>query len=241
MLIGMLLIALCAAIYWMRSYDKQMIAKKHPVAHEDRGPAGKSNVDAPAHTQGDVAPPTPILEESEGTIPIPKPTLSQLIAKAQGRPIPQPAPKPYFPPKIELPPMPQWQIQQVGSGDIASAHHWDAPGFFDYPVAGTSHYREALKTMAGHHGDDDARRQCTAILMPENANPHDNEAIAVYIGGEIIGHMHAEDAHELRCKLTDAGLDDQNTSCDALIIGGGLKDGRRKFHGVRLDLNLYED
>ncbi|HEX4733549.1 MAG TPA: HIRAN domain-containing protein [Thermoleophilaceae bacterium] len=56
-------------------------------------------------------------------------------------------------------------------------------------VAGTSHYQEALRPLSGRKGDEQVRVQRVALLVPEPDNPHDPNAIAVTIDGQLVGYL----------------------------------------------------
>lgn len=60
----------------------------------------------------------------------------------------------------------------------------------DLRVAGTSHYQENLWRLAGKKsGGERAQRAVTALLVAEDANSYDRNAIAVWIDGLQVGHL----------------------------------------------------
>ena len=56
-------------------------------------------------------------------------------------------------------------------------------------VAGTSHYQEALRALSARQGDEVVRVEKVALLVPEPDNPHDPNAIAVTIDGQLVGYL----------------------------------------------------
>jgi hypothetical protein len=109
-------------------------------------------------------------------------------------------------------------------------------------VAGTSHHQRELETLAGGRCEQSAHHKCDVLLLPEPGNPHDPNAVAVYIvahGQKTgIGYLQHDTAPIFnKCLLRDgfsAG------ACDGLIVGGwhredGSEDGN---FGVRLDACL---
>lgn len=122
----------------------------------------------------------------------------------------------------------------------APAFHWSDDGNFDFEVVGESFYQDNLRTLAGHHGDDFIEKQCLAILTPDNANKHDNKAVAVHIDGLQVGHLSSDDARSFRRRLGHKKLTGQSTSADAVIRGGGIGKDGRYLYGVQLDMKQFE-
>jgi hypothetical protein len=60
-------------------------------------------------------------------------------------------------------------------------------------VVGTSHYQDALLELSGRRGDEEVRVVKVAALVPEPANPHDPNAIAVQIDGRLVGYLSREE------------------------------------------------
>lgn len=59
-------------------------------------------------------------------------------------------------------------------------------GHEDLEVDGEAHYQENLWRLVGPHrrGDDDqVRSPVYALLVPEDDNPHDGNAVAVWVEG----------------------------------------------------------
>lgn len=95
---------------------------------------------------------------------------------------------------------------------------------FDVEVVGESHYQRALRQIAGA---GEVRRYCAAELVPEDENPHDDKAVAVFIGGEQVGYLSRSDARAFRRRYRGVvGY------CEAVIVGGGK--GKNSL-GVWLD------
>jgi len=56
-------------------------------------------------------------------------------------------------------------------------------------VVGTSHYQDPLLALSGRHGNEEIRVQKIAVFVREPDNPHDPNAIAVTIDGELVGYL----------------------------------------------------
>lgn len=66
-------------------------------------------------------------------------------------------------------------------------------------VVGTSFYQENLRQLAGKKpGGKPFRATVTALLVAEDDNPHDSNAVAVWIDGLQVGHLAREDATRYR-------------------------------------------
>ena len=119
--------------------------------------------------------------------------------------------------------------------------HWPSIGAFDFEVVGESNYQGAISKLAGVHGTDGANLHCVASLIPENLNRHDPKAVAVKIQGEVIGYLSRDDARSFRRRLAQKKFSGATTTCDACIVGGGIrKSGERLFYGVRLDIKPFD-
>ncbi|MCY1559965.1 hypothetical protein D9M68_970520 [compost metagenome] len=100
-------------------------------------------------------------------------------------------------------------------------------------------YQSAIAKLAGEHGPGNAEEKCLALLVCDDANPFQDKAIAVFIDGLLVGYLSHNDALRLRRNLGRMDLVGQLTSCDAVIRGGGLWNGKRLSYAVWLDLQPY--
>lgn len=103
-------------------------------------------------------------------------------------------------------------------------------GKYKQEVVGESHYQEALTKAVKHAG---GLTPCTteALLILENSNQHDSNAVRVTINGMTVGYFPAEDAADYRNYLRESGVPIGNYRVSAKIFGGG-----EKFYGVWLDI-----
>jgi hypothetical protein len=77
---------------------------------------------------------------------------------------------------------------------------------------------------------------CTARLVPENTNPHDPDAVAVFIQGVKVGFLPRSDSPTFREAFARFGLPLAPTACDAVIANGLLVDGKQYSYAIELDL-----
>lgn len=117
--------------------------------------------------------------------------------------------------------------------------HWRASGAFQVPVVGEAHSREVIAGVAQNKPGKTAMTFCTARLVPEDLNPYDQNAVAVYIGNSKVGHLARERAVELRAALARLGQPSlPQTTCDAAIVNGLVADGKAYDYSIELDLDL---
>lgn len=109
-------------------------------------------------------------------------------------------------------------------------------GDFELNVVGESHYQEALEKAAGGRSAQGARLEITALLIPEPDNPHDGNAVAVWIEGGQVGHLSRHDAQILQAKIIDINQTRQRAvACRGLILGGWDGGGGDRGHfGVKI-------
>lgn len=129
---------------------------------------------------------------------------------------------------------------------ITPQHHWPAHEDYDFEceVVGESHHQQHLQALAGKHGKDSAEVLTTALLLPEPNNPHDKNAVRIYLSGKAVGYLPKDDAKAFLQRLTRRKLAKiAPTTCNAKIMGGfALKDGSKASYGVVLNmLPFYED
>jgi len=124
---------------------------------------------------------------------------------------------------------------------------WSDDGNFNFAVVGESFYQKDLKVLVGEHEDKGCRIYGVATLYPEDDNPHDNKAVAVYVKtvenqpGRQVGHLSRRDARSFRRRLGRKKLTGKGTLCDAVIVGGRLnKKGIRQSYGVWLDMKPFD-
>jgi hypothetical protein len=100
-------------------------------------------------------------------------------------------------------------------------------GTDDLEVVGESFHQDNLWRLVSPHcyGDRDrVRTEIFALLVPEDGNPYDANAVAVWIQGLMVGHLSRHDARSYRPGLLR--LQDQHRQPIALagvIAGGGIR------------------
>jgi hypothetical protein len=115
------------------------------------------------------------------------------------------------------------------------------PGQFAVDVVGVSRRQDALAAVVERHGRSGRTVTVDAILVLEDSNPHDANAVRVEIDGALIGYLSRDNARRYRADLAAAGQPQATVRCKARIVGGfETSDGERAHFGVRLDLPPME-
>jgi hypothetical protein len=124
--------------------------------------------------------------------------------------------------------------------DGEAAHHWADGGRLELEVAGESRYRETIARLAGAHGDAKADARHPALLLPDDVNPYEDKAVAVFLSGEMVGYLAPKDALAFRALLARHELAGRLTATEGAVRGGGLWDGKRLAYSVWLDVPLKD-
>src|SRR4029078_1895553 len=81
-------------------------------------------------------------------------------------------------------------------------------------VVGVSQYQRVLEAAAAGEAIIDA------LLVLEDDNKYDDQAVAVHIDGERAGYLSRADARRYRADLAAAGDPELSVRCKAKIVGG---------------------
>jgi hypothetical protein len=110
----------------------------------------------------------------------------------------------------------------------------------DVEVVGESFYQDNLWKLAGGRplSGERVRQEIFAMLVAEVGNPHDANAIAVWIDGSKVGHLPRGIARLYRPGLL--ALEDKHNmpvAVSGVIVGGGMRDDGPGRLGVFLKLD----
>jgi hypothetical protein len=107
----------------------------------------------------------------------------------------------------------------------------EGPGKFAVDVVGVSQYQGVLEAAA------EAGAIVEVILVLEDSNPYDDQAVAVHIDGQRAGYLSRGNARLYRADLAAAGAERATVRCKAKIVGGfETQSGERAHFGLKLDL-----
>lgn len=118
--------------------------------------------------------------------------------------------------------------------------HWPGHGLFPVVVAGTSHYANQTRRIAKNAYYEPALTFCNIKLTAESENAHDPNAVLVSIDTIALGHLPRELAAEFRSRLRDCQLENQATTCGAVITAGHETTEQRYNYRIELDLHLAD-
>ncbi len=102
-------------------------------------------------------------------------------------------------------------------------------GRFELEIKGESHYQASIAEIVHKHG----KVNLDAVLILEDENPYDHNAVRVEMDGKIIGYLSREVAPIYREQLRLAGWPQAKGMCRAKIFGGTSD---RPSFGVWLDI-----
>ncbi len=120
-------------------------------------------------------------------------------------------------------------------GTSTQTWEWEGSGQYATRAVGTSHYRSDLAAIAQNDGKR-ALVLCTGLLVREQDNRHDPNAISVKVLGQTVGYLSREFAGRYRqAVLTELG-DMPAITVRAAITGGHQDKGKLYEYSVELDL-----
>ncbi|MGD9966077.1 MAG: HIRAN domain-containing protein [Hyphomonadaceae bacterium] len=113
----------------------------------------------------------------------------------------------------------------------------DGPGTFAIDVVGVSRRQDVLAAVVERQWRGGRAVTVDAVLVLENSNPHDANAVRVEIDGALVGYLSRENARRYRGDLAAAAMPGATVRCKARVRGGFETEmGERGYFGVRLDL-----
>ena len=114
--------------------------------------------------------------------------------------------------------------------------HWESTGKFLIRVAGTSHYREAIESIALNQKNTPALAICLAYLELDDKNQHDPNAVRVMVCNQLVGHLPANYTENYRSYLSELPHHIKHVSVAAVITGGLRTNARTYEYSIELDI-----
>lgn len=115
---------------------------------------------------------------------------------------------------------PDWMREGIMPAALVDGHE-------DLEVVGESRHRETLRRVLGDRArpGEYVRKPIYAMLLAESGNPHDPDAVSVWIDGLMVGYLPPAEAERLRPGLLALQeAEDQPVALDGVIAGGGIRD-----------------
>ena len=106
----------------------------------------------------------------------------------------------------------------------------------EYGIVGESHRQSAIQEIVGGTYDDGVYWHVVAQLCFVEDNPHDPNAVGVFIDTKHVGYIPAGDAARVRQELLAANPEQRPVICKGMIRGGFKKGGKRADYGVTIGL-----
>lgn len=112
---------------------------------------------------------------------------------------------------------------------------------YSVEVVGESHYQENLEAICGERTPEGENRVIEAVLVLDDTNPLDDQAVRVEIESKTVGYLSRDNARTFRDWRSKQGQAGIAFPCMASIAGGWDRGGGDVGHyGVRLDLSLSD-
>ena len=136
------------------------------------------------------------------------------------------------------------QAQKPAGAVAPSGVYVEGDGEFEAEVVGESFYQDAFVRLCGPKTEQGCDLEFVAQLVPDPANPYDENAVAVVIRGEKVGHLSRDDALAYRLALARTGMNGALLTCTANVTGGWrrMRNGKLSegHYGVRLDISTID-
>jgi len=108
-------------------------------------------------------------------------------------------------------------------------------GHEDLEVVGESFRQDSLWRLAGGRRGEHVRQEVIAVLVAEDDNPHDRDAVAVWVDGLKVGYLSREDARRYRPGLLEQQrVQRRPIALAGVIAGGGMRSDGPGMLGVFL-------
>lgn len=100
----------------------------------------------------------------------------------------------------------------------------DGTGKYAVEVVGESHYRRSFEALLGEAAYTDRELTGDAVLQLQDNNPHDDQAVAVFVQGRQVGHLTRDMARTFRKALKRDGFGQlREVAVGCRIYGGGAE------------------
>jgi hypothetical protein len=109
---------------------------------------------------------------------------------------------------------------------------------FTFEIVGEASYQVALDAICGGKCEEGHRLSAVAQLCFQEDIPYDRNAVVVLIDGKVVGYVPRALAAQFRDTILRLNPDERPVTCDALVVGGWLRDdGDEGHYGVKLSLS----
>ena len=114
-----------------------------------------------------------------------------------------------------------------------------APGRgYTFDVVGEGNYQDALDDYCGGKCEEGHRMECEAEICFITDNPHDPNAVGVFINARLVGYIPRDMAKQMRADILRINPGQHPVLCKAKIVGGWDRGrGDEGHYGVKLSIS----
>lgn len=91
-------------------------------------------------------------------------------------------------------------------------------GTFSSYAIGHPHHQDALKSIFSDRTPENNEKLVEAVLVIDDANPYDSQAVRVDIQGQTVAYLKDENAKQFRKKMKEKGPSEIKATCAAKIV-----------------------
>jgi hypothetical protein len=108
---------------------------------------------------------------------------------------------------------------------------------YTFEVVGESHRQDALDAICGGKCEEGHNLKVTVQLCLVDGNPHDPNAVGVFLDRQLVAYIPRHLAAEMRANLLHTSPEGRPVTCDAKVVGGWDRgDGDEGHYGLKLSL-----
>jgi len=123
------------------------------------------------------------------------------------------------------------------SGSVEPVHLARGRGY-TFDVVGECHRQAELNSICGGKCEDGHDLKVLAQLVFIDGNPHDPNAVGVFVDSKMVGYVPRHLAPGLRSAILRLNPDERPVTCDSRIVGGWDRgDGDEGHYGIKLSLS----
>jgi hypothetical protein len=107
-----------------------------------------------------------------------------------------------------------------------------------YPIVGESYRQPAIRSIIDREYDGGVYWHVVAQLCFIEDNPHDRNAVGVFIDSQLVGYIPTKDAARVRQEISAANPNELPVICKGMIRGGFTDGKKRADYGVTIGLSF---
>jgi hypothetical protein len=109
---------------------------------------------------------------------------------------------------------------------------------YTFDVVGESYHQDVFDEISGGKCEDGHNLEVIAQLLLIEGNPHDPNAVGVFLDGRLAAYIPRNTAAQVRADLLRLSPNERPITCYAKIVGGWVRDDDDEGHyGLKLSLS----